>query len=130
MDVQKRLTLSVETMEVLKGLFPMIVVLREKRMLLLLKAKPSRKYIMAHVQVRMTISLHLFNFYFGLFILYQHYQVNHINKKWVRCCLYFSSFVLGSCFSLKSWKSPLDNWLFFLFGSMWDQIWPHLVKSS
>ena len=60
MDVQQGSTLFVATME---WVFPIIFSWRE-RVLLLVKANPLGKYIMSYVQVRMTISSHLFNFLF------------------------------------------------------------------
>ena len=56
MDVQTRSTLSVVTMEAVS----LIIVFWRERVLLLVKANPSRKYIMAHAQVRMTIFLTFF----------------------------------------------------------------------
>ena len=66
MDVQKLSILSaVLTMKAMKGVFPLIVILRE-RMLLLVRVNLSRKYIMAHAEVRI---FHIFlTFYFRLFI--------------------------------------------------------------
>ena len=80
MDVQKLSILSaVLTKKAMKEVFPIAVFLRE-RMLLLVRVNLSRKYIMAHAQVR----IHFFIFlilYFRLFIRF----------------LYFLSLLLGSC---------------------------------
>ena len=96
MDVQKRSTLSVVTME---WVFPIIVLWREQ-LLLLVKASPSRNYIMAHAQVRMTISSHLFNFLFS-----------------IRRCLYFSSLVPGPFFFFEKLTIHLAGFLSLWFYS-------------
>ena len=71
MDVQKLSILSaVLTMKAMKRVFPLIVNLRE-RMLLLVRVNSSRKYIMAHAEVRI---FHIFlTFYFRLFIRFLYF---------------------------------------------------------
>ena len=67
MDVQKLSILSaVLTMKAMKRVLPTIVFLRERK-LLLVRVNLSRKYIMAHAQVRIHFFIRL-NFYFRLFV--------------------------------------------------------------